>query len=135
MIGKLEEGKKAYWPGHLAEIVQAYNATWSAMMGYSPLYLMFGCRPWIPVDFYFPTFRSSEAPIRGASAKYVDKYMVTVCDQLRDALWEAQAQSMAEAQQQKWYYEWNIGTMELKPGDLALVKAHAFKGKRKIKDR
>ena len=27
MIGKLGEDKKAYWPGHLAEIVHAYNAT------------------------------------------------------------------------------------------------------------
>ena len=27
MIGKLGEDKKADWPGHLAEIVQAYNAT------------------------------------------------------------------------------------------------------------
>ena len=28
-----------------------------------------------------------------------------------------------------------IGTVNLKPGDLVLVKADAFKGKRKIKDR
>ena len=27
MIGKLGEDKKADWPGHLAEIVHAYNAT------------------------------------------------------------------------------------------------------------
>ena len=42
---------------------------------------------------------------------------------------------MAEAHQQKWYYDQKIGTMNLKPGDLVLVKADAFKGKRKIKDR
>ena len=36
MIGKLEEGKKANWPGHLTEIVHAYNATQSAVTGYSP---------------------------------------------------------------------------------------------------
>ena len=29
----------------------------------------------------------------------------------------------------------NIGAVNLKPGDLVLVKADAFKGKRKIKDR
>ena len=29
MIGKLGEDKKANWPSHLAEIVHAYNATWS----------------------------------------------------------------------------------------------------------
>ena len=55
IIGKLGEDKKADWPGHLAEIVHAYHGTHSAVMGYSPHYLMFGCRPRLPVDFYFPT--------------------------------------------------------------------------------
>ena len=40
-----------------------------------------------------------------------------------------------EACQQKWYYNIKIGTVNLKPGDLVLVMADAFKGKRKIKDR
>ena len=35
----------------------------------------------------------------------------------------------------KWYYDRKIGTVNLTPGDLVLVKADAFKGKRKIKDR
>ena len=35
----------------------------------------------------------------------------------------------------KWYYYQKVGTVNLKPGDLVLVKADAFKGKRKIKDR
>ena len=60
MIGKLEEDEKADWSSHLAEVVHAYNATWSTVMGYSPHYLMFGCRPRLPVDFYFPTLRSEE---------------------------------------------------------------------------
>ena len=42
---------------------------------------------------------------------------------------------MAEAQRQKWYYDWTIGAIGLKPGNLVLVKADAFQGKRKIKDR
>ena len=70
--------------------VHAYNATWSAMMGYSPHYLMFGCRPRLPVDFYFPTFRSTEVLKRGDSTKCVDKYVATVWDQLTVALCEAQ---------------------------------------------
>ena len=60
--------------------------------------------------------------------------MATVWDQLRATLQEAQIQSIAEAQWQKWYYNWKIGTMDLKPG-LVLVKADTFQGKRKIKDR
>ena len=134
LTGKLGEDKKANWPGHLAEIVHAYNATRSAMMGYSPHYLMIGCRPRLPFDFYFPTFRSAEVPMRGASAKHVDKYMVTVHNQFGAALQEAQAQSTAEAQQQKQYYDWKIGVVDLKPGNLVLVKADTFKAKRKIKD-
>ena len=42
---------------------------------------------------------------------------------------------MEETQQQKWYYYWKIGIVDLKPGNLVLVKADSFQGKRKIKDR
>ena len=73
--------------------------------------------------------------MRGTSAKCVDEYVAIVHDQLRATLWEAQAQATAEVQWQKWYYDQKIGTMALKTGDLVLVKADAFKGKRKIKDR
>ena len=42
---------------------------------------------------------------------------------------------MAEACRQKWYYDRKIGAVNLKPGNLVLVKVDAWKGKRKIKDR
>ena len=135
MIGKLEEDKKADWPSHLAEIVHAYNATQSAVTRYSPHYLMFGQWPRLLVNFVFPTVGSSEAPMREASIKHVDEYVASVWDRLKTVLQEAQAQSMAEACQQKWYYSRKIGEVNLKPGDLVLVKADAFKGRRKIKDR
>ena len=35
MIGMLGENRKADWPSHLAEIVHTYNATQSAVTGYS----------------------------------------------------------------------------------------------------
>ena len=73
--------------------------------------------------------------MREASVKHVDEYVASVWDRLRIALREVQAQSMAEACQQKWYYNRKIGTVNLKPGNLVLVKADAFKEKRKIKDR
>ena len=95
---------------------------------------MLGWRPRLPVNFYFPTFRSAEGPMREASAKHVDEYIASVQDQLRTTLQEAQAQSTAEACWQKWYYDCKIGAVNLKPGDLVLVKADAFKGKRKIRD-
>ena len=46
-----------------------------------------------------------------------------------------QAQLTTEACQQKQYYDRKIGAMNLKPGNLVLVKVDAWKGKRKIKDR
>ena len=102
MIGKLGEDEKADWPGHLAEIVHAYNTTQSAVMGYSPHYLMFGHRPRLPADFYFLTLRSAEGPGRGTSTKHVNEYIATVRDCLKTILQEAQAKSMAGVQRQKW---------------------------------
>ena len=73
--------------------------------------------------------------MREASTRNVDVYIASVRDQLRSALWEAQAQLTTEACRQKQYYDRKIGTVNLKPDNLVLVKADAWKGKRKIKDR
>ena len=115
MIGKLGEDKNADWPSHLAEIVHTYNATHSAVTGYSQHYLMFGSWPRLPVDFYFTTIGSNEAPMREASMKHVGKYIASVQERLRTSLWEVQAQSTTEVHQQKQYYDRKIGTVNLKP--------------------
>ena len=135
MIGKLGEDEKANWPSHLVEIVHIYNATWSIVMGYSQCYLIFGHWLRLPVDFYFPTLRSTEGPRRGTPTMHVNEYVATVRDHLRTMLQEAQAQSMAEAWRQKWFYNQKIDTLGLKPGNLIWVKADAFQEKRKIKNR
>ena len=135
ITGKLGEDKKANWPSHLAEIVHAYNSTWSTVTGYSPHYLIFGWQPRFPVNFVFPTIGSNEAPTREATTRSVDVYVAFVRDRLGSTLWEAQAQSTTEACWQKWYYDRKIGAVNLKPGNLVLVKVDAWKGKRKIKDR
>ena len=96
---------------------------------------MFGWQPRLLVNFVFPTVGNNEAPTREASAKHVDVYIASIWDRLRTIIQKVQAQSMAEAHRQKWYYDRKIGTVNLKPGDLVLVKTDAWKGKRKIKDR
>ena len=73
--------------------------------------------------------------MREASTRKVDTYVASVRNRLRSALREAQAQSTTEACRQKWYYDRKVGTVNLKPGNLVVVKADAWKGKRKIKDR
>ena len=65
----------------------------------------------------------------------MDEYIASLWDKLRTTLQEVKTQSMAEACQQKQYYYRKIGTVNLKPVNLVLVKTDAFKGKRKIKDR
>ena len=105
MIGKLGEDKKADCP-----------STCSAVTGYSPHYLMFRQWPRLPVHFYFPTVSSSKATMREASTKHVDKYIAFAWERWRTTLREAQAQSMAEVCQQKWYYGRKIGAVNLKPG-------------------
>ena len=87
------------------------------------------------MEFVFPTIGSNEVPTREASVRSVDVYVASVRDRLRSALWEVQAQSAAEECKQKWYSDRKMGTVNLKPGDLVLVKADVWKGKRKIKDR
>ena len=62
MIGKLGEDKKADWPSHLAEIVHAYNATQSAVTGYSPHYLMFGWWPRLPSTSSSPPLAAMRLP-------------------------------------------------------------------------
>ena len=96
---------------------------------------MYGQWPSLPVDFVFPTIGSNKTPTREASIKHVDVYVASVRDRLKSALQEAQAPSTVEAHRQKWYYDRKIGAVNLKPGNLVLVKVDAWKGKRKIKDR
>ena len=135
MIGKLGEEKKVDWPSHLAEIVHAYNSTWSAVTGHSPHYLMFRWQPRLPLNFIFPIIGSNKAPLTEAFARSVDVYVASVWDRMRSTLQEVQAQYTTEAHWQKQYFDRKIGAVNLKPGNLVLVKVDAWKGKRKIKDR
>ena len=81
MIGKLGEDNKADWPSHLAEIAHAYNATLSAVTGYSPHYLMFRQWPRLQVNFVFPTSGSNEAPQkRGLHQE--SGYLHSICERL-----------------------------------------------------
>ena len=68
MLGKLTSKQKDNWVPHLPTLLYAYNCTRSSITGYSPHYLMFGRRPRLPVDFYFP---SAEREMGWYSHEYV----------------------------------------------------------------
>ena len=128
MIGKLVCDKKVQWGQHLLELVQAYNSTQSVMTGYLPHYLMFGRRPHLTVDYYFPMVSMFERSHR------VPTYVMEVRRCFKEAYAEAHLQTNCEAKKQKWYYDQAMSTAQLVLGDVVLMKNDAYQGKWKVKD-
>ena len=128
MIGKLEEDKKAYWSEHLSELLLAYNATCSTVIGYSPYYLLFGRRPRIPVDYLFPTLHDSPHQTKmEVSAAAMQK-------RLKEAFAVARHLTSEEVTKQCHYYDRKAGAVALQPGDVVMVRTDGFVGKWKVKD-
>ena len=90
MIGKLSQDEKANWPKHLPELTQAYNGMRSAIMGYSPHYLLFGYHPRFPIDLHFPTI-----PKRCIIC--IDDFVATLQQHLSEALNVVHKQNVLEA--------------------------------------
>ena len=55
MLGSLPEKPKSIWRGQVPTLVHAYNCTGNSATGLSPYYLMFGCKPHLPIDLIFGT--------------------------------------------------------------------------------
>ena len=126
----MDPDKRAKWPSHLGPILIAYNATRSLITGYSPYFLMFGCRPRLPVDLLFLTIRRDE------NSRTTDEYVMSLYDKLKSALASARDTAILEAQRQKRLYDCKAGAVELHLGDKVLVKLDAFRGQwRKLKNR
>ena len=128
MIGKLEEDKKACWSKHLQELLLAYNATYSAVTGYSPYYLLFGRRPRIPVDYLFPTLRDLHHQTK------MEVSVAAMQKRLKEAFAVARHLTSEEAAKQHHYYDHKAGAVALQPGDVVMVHTNGFVGKWKVKD-
>ena len=129
MIGKLDPEHHQRWPEHLGSVLIAYNATHSLVMGFSPYYLMFGQRPWLPIDLLFPTHREHNL------THTIDKYVKTLYKHLQKSLKLAQDSALKEALRQKCLCNHKVGAIELQPRDHVLVKLDAFCGQhRKLKN-
>ena len=90
MIRRLSQIEKANWPKHLPELNQAYNGMRSAIMGYSPHYLLFRYCSRFPIDLHFPT-------IRKRHVVHVDNFVVTLQQCLSEVLNEAHRQNVLKA--------------------------------------
>ena len=128
MIGKLEEGRKACWSEHLPELLLAYNATRSAVTGYSPYYLLFGRRPRIPVDYLFPTLHDSPHQTK------MEVSVAAMQKRLKEAFTVARHLTSEEVARQCCYYDCKAGAVALQPEDIVMVHTDGFVGKRKVKD-
>ena len=128
MIGKLEEDRKACWSEHLPELLMAYNATHSAVTGYSPYYLLFGRRPRIPVDYLFPTLHNSPHQTK------MEVSVVAMQKRLKESFTVVRYLTSEEVTRQCRYYDRKAGAVALQPGDVILVCTNGFAGKWKVKD-
>ena len=128
MIGKLEEDRKACWLEHLPELLMAYNATRSAVTGYSPYYLLFGRRPRIPIDYLFPTLRDSPHQTR------MEVSVAAMQKRLKEAFAVVRCLTSEEVARQCCYYDRKAGAVALQPGEVVMVRTDGFLGKRKVKD-
>ena len=128
MIGKLEENRKACWSEHLPELLMAYNATHSAVTGYSPYYLLFGRRPRIPVDYLFPTLCDSPHQTK------MEVSVAAMQKRLKEAFSVARRLTSEEVARQCHYYDRKAGAVALQPGDIVMVHTDGFVGKQKVKD-
>ena len=128
MIRKLEEDKKTCWSEHLPELLLAYNATHSAVTGYSPYYLLFGRRPRIPVDYLFPTLHDSPHQTK------MEVSVVAMQKRLVEAFAVARCLISEEVAKQCRYCDRIAGAVALQPGDVVMVRTDGFVGKQKVKD-
>ena len=128
MISKLEQDKKAHWSEHLPEMLAAYNGTRSAVTGYSPYFLLFGRKARMPVDCLFPTLHDSPHQAK------MEVSVVAMQKRLKEAFAVARHLTSQEAARQRRYYDCRVGAVAIQPGDVVMVHADGFVGKRKVKD-
>ena len=128
MIGKLEEDRKACWSKHLPELLMAYNATSSAVTGYSPYYLLFSRRPRIPVDYLFPTLHDSPHQTK------MEVSVAAMQKRLKEAFTVVRCLTSEEVARQCRYYDRKAEAVALQPGDVVMVHTDGFVGKQKVKD-
>ena len=128
MIGKLEVEKKACWSEHLPELLMAYNATRSAVTGYSPYYMLFGRRSRIPVDYLLPTLHDSPHQTK------MEVSVAAMQRRLKEAFAVVRRLTSEDAAKQCRYYNRKAGAVALQPGDVVMVRTDGFVGKRKVKD-
>ena len=69
MLGTLPKKTKSTWREQVPTLVHAYNCTKNSSTGFSPYYLIFGCKPHLPIDLIFGT---NLADLKGNHITYIE---------------------------------------------------------------
>ena len=69
MLGTLPKKPKSTWREQVPTIVHVYNCTRNSAAGFSPYYLMFGCKPHLPIDLIFRTHLTD---LKGNNVTYIE---------------------------------------------------------------
>ena len=69
MLGTLPDKPKSTWREQVPTLLHAYNFTRNSATGFSPYYLMFGCKPHLPIDLIFGT---NLADLKGNHITYIE---------------------------------------------------------------
>ena len=83
----------------------------------------------MPVDCLFPTLCDSPHQAK------MEASVVAMQKRLKEAFVVARHLTSQEAARQRCYYDHRAGAVALQPGDIVMVRADGFVGKRKVKDR
>ena len=69
MLGTFPKKPKSTWREQVPTIVYAYNCTRNNVTGFSPYYLMFGCKLHLPIDLIFGT---NLVDLKGIHITYIE---------------------------------------------------------------
>ena len=127
MLRTLPQKPKSTWREQVPTLVHAYNCIRNSVAGFSPYYLMFGCKPHLPIDLIFGT---NLADLKGNHITYIEnlkKRMAWAYETANDII-------QKEQERNKQHYDCRIRCAQLMIGDTVLLQCNAYKGKYKIQD-
>ena len=127
MMGTLNEKQKGDWKSFVPSLTHAYNAAVHESTGFSPFYLMFGRHPRLAIDAFLGIGSTEE---RKSHQDYVDRLK----DRLQFVYDQAGQEAKRKGRKYKKYYDEEVKTSVLLPGDRVLVRKDGIKGKQKLAD-
>ena len=117
MLKALSKNEKKDWRRHLAKLAFACNSTVNKSTGFSPHFLMFGREAKLPIDLVF-----QEIGIQTAEGQSHEKFAKEWEDSMKMAYQIARNNIRKSAGYNKKHYDQKARTVEIKLGDLVLVR-------------